>query len=155
VSFDGAQSWAQGSFVGLTRPRAIVPTFSGDGLVVWIWAHEGYTAEDPLPYPPFRLYRSIDGGLNFSLAPGWSDSWLGYDKPIAHTFINPYDSNTLYFSRSHYMDESNYLYRYRVDRGELTQMSLPFNDGQVFQMAFHPIDPKIIYTAHTLEGRPD
>lgn len=139
VTSSGAQTWLTSVFD--TGPHTSVAVlglcYSNDGTVIWA---RGYDRTNDL----WRLYRSLDGGVNFvSVAEEGADVVLNVREIVSH----PTDPNLVYWSGGRFGDPTTHLYQFSSLTGLVTRVELsdgsPFFDVHAF--AFHPTNPNYLY----------
>ena len=110
---------------------------------MWV---EGLDLADPNEATSRHIWRSTDGGLNFTAVVDAADATLYNGN---HMFPHPVDTNVLYFVfGSNYGNYGTDLYRY--DHADAT-ISVTHNKWHDTVVAFSPADPSFLYPGLSIE----
>lgn len=144
VSFDGGAKWTPAKGLGPGKANGFnVVVSPADGNVVWV---EGLDLADPNEATSRHIWRSTDGGLNFTAVVDAADATLYNGN---HMFPHPVDTNVLYFVfGSNYGNYGTDLYRY--DHADAT-ISVTHNKWHDTVVAFSPADPSFLYLGLSIE----
>lgn len=144
TSGDGGQMWMHASGIGPGDANGFNLVISpADGNVVWV---EGLDLEEPDDAKSRHIWRSEDGGLEFTAVVDSDDATLYNGN---HLFAHPTDTDVLYFVfGSNFQNYGTDLFRYDHADGTITTTHNKWHDTVI---TFLPGDPSWIYMGLSIE----
>ncbi|MGW2158386.1 WD40/YVTN/BNR-like repeat-containing protein [Nonomuraea sp. NPDC001699] len=145
VTFDGGRTWT--SAEGLTEPGGRVNVFSAAispaaGNVVWAMGLDMAETEGGAPSDGRHIYRSDDGGRNFTSVVDQSATVTIPNGPLLAP--HPKDADVLYFDfGTGWSGIGTDIYKYETRKNRVTINHNPYD--RVTSIAFNPAYPNVMY----------